>query len=80
MSQVIPIKSNTKHNNTCSMAFGRPSKHSDCPRCEELKAGSKPRNGWQKDYYAHKKRTEERYRKHTCNDSCSKPICTWGDW
>jgi hypothetical protein len=31
-----------KHNNTCTMAFGRTSKHSDCPRCEELKNGAAP--------------------------------------
>lgn len=33
----------TKHNDTCTMAFGRPSDHSDCPRCEELKNGAKAR-------------------------------------
>lgn len=36
----------TKHNSTCTMAFGKPSKHSDCPRCEELKQGAEPRKGW----------------------------------
>jgi hypothetical protein len=28
------------------MAFGKPSKHNDCPRCNELKAGAEPRKGW----------------------------------
>jgi hypothetical protein len=32
----------TKHNRTCTMSFGRTSKHLDCPRCEELKNGAKP--------------------------------------
>lgn len=31
-----------KHNSSCSMAFGKPSKHANCPRCEELKNGAKP--------------------------------------
>lgn len=34
---------NTKHNGTCTMAFGKPSKHDDCPRCNELKQGAEPR-------------------------------------
>lgn len=36
----------TRHNDKCSMAFGKPSKHTDCPRCEDLKAGAAPRKGW----------------------------------
>ena len=32
----------SKHNNTCTMAFGRKSKHDDCSRCNELKAGAEP--------------------------------------
>lgn len=32
----------TKHNDTCKMAFGRYSKHDNCPRCQELKAGAEP--------------------------------------
>jgi hypothetical protein len=36
----------TKHNDTCTMAFGRPSAHDNCPRCNELKQGAKPRKGW----------------------------------
>lgn len=33
----------TMHNETCKMAFGKPSAHSNCPRCEELKNGAKAR-------------------------------------
>jgi hypothetical protein len=36
----------TKHNETCKMAFGNPSQHDNCPRCNELKAGAAPRKGW----------------------------------
>lgn len=35
-----------KHNHTCTMAFGNPSNHNDCPRCNELKNGAAPRKGW----------------------------------
>lgn len=31
------------------MAFGRPSDHDNCPRCNELKAGAAPRKGWNAD-------------------------------
>lgn len=37
---------NTKHNDTCTMTFGRPSDHDNCPRCNELKAGAPARKGW----------------------------------
>jgi hypothetical protein len=36
----------TKHNDSCTMAFGKPSQHDDCPRCNELKEGAEPRKGW----------------------------------
>jgi hypothetical protein len=35
-----------KHNDSCTMAFGRHSLHDNCPRCNELKAGAAPRKGW----------------------------------
>ena len=47
-----------KHNETCKMAFGKPSKHNKCPRCEELKAGAEPRSGW--GLSAYQKRVNER--------------------
>lgn len=34
----------TMHNETCKMSFGKPSEHSNCPRCNELKQGAKSRN------------------------------------
>ena len=42
----------TKHSYNCKMAFGH--KDLTCPRCRELLAGSAPRDGWQKSYYAYK--------------------------
>ena len=38
--------SGTQHNDSCTMAFGRPSSHCNCPRCEELKLGASPRKAW----------------------------------
>jgi hypothetical protein len=38
------INNGTKHNDTCTMAFGNKSIHSNCPRCEELKTGAVARN------------------------------------
>ena len=47
-----------------------------CPRCDELRAGAAPKQGWGRssrfDGYA----TE----KHSCQESNCAPICTFGDW
>ena len=77
MQQVI-------HNHTCKMAFGRPSKHSNCPRCEELKQGSAPRKGWitatsiRKDLYS--KSISQQIREHSCLKSNCGPVCTAFEW
>lgn len=36
----------TKHNDSCTRAFSNLSPLGCCPRCDELRAGSKPRAGW----------------------------------
>jgi hypothetical protein len=36
----------TKHNDSCTRAFANLSPLGCCPRCDELRAGSKPRIGW----------------------------------
>jgi hypothetical protein len=36
----------TKHNDLCSMAFGRLSPFGCCPRCDELHNGAQARAGW----------------------------------
>lgn len=72
----------TKHKIDCNMSFGR--KDKTCPRCIELINGSKPRSGWQKDYYENKKRNKrimiEAIRKHDCKISNCMPVCTFGQW
>jgi hypothetical protein len=75
----------TKHSNQCTMAFGRYTKEVGvCARCEELKSGGKPRDGWQKQYYATKKKHEEQFNRelkaHNCTASKCGPVCTFGDW
>lgn len=46
-----------KHKDDCIMSFGR--KDPTCPRCQELIAGAPARAGWQKQYFAKKKRDDE---------------------
>ncbi len=68
------------HNDTCQMAFGRPSKHNNCPRCEELKTGAKPRKGWGNDKRDNERRQIAEIRAHDCKKSGCGPVCTFGDW
>ena len=73
-------KTMTQHNH--QVIFGR--KEADCPRCEELKNGAKPRDGWQKSYFVAKKRNEaariEAIRNHNCVESKCGTVCTAFDW
>jgi hypothetical protein len=67
----------TKH--TCNgsdgrpLPFGRKAPEGECPRCDELRNGAAPREGWQKDYYERKRRHEAQrsaaIRAHN-NDNC----------
>ena len=36
----------TQHNDACTRAFANLSPLGCCPRCDELRAGAKPRAGW----------------------------------
>ncbi len=36
----------TQHNDACTRAFANLSPAGCCPRCDELRAGAKPRAGW----------------------------------
>jgi hypothetical protein len=77
----------TKHSSNCTRVF----KHYDssCPRCQELMNGSKPRDGWQKQYYA-KKASDNAMREAAIqahfapNGPHAKglcgPVCTAFDW
>ena len=83
MAWKTKIQTGPVHNNSCRMAFGRPSKHSTCPRCEDLKQGAEPRKGWN----AHKIEAELRRRAaikfHYSSGECQKkcgPVCTAFDW
>lgn len=72
----------TQHNAGCQRVF----KNYDpnCPRCQELMAGAKPRQGWQGNYYRRKKQQDEQRTKaiysHNCINSGCGPVCTFGDW
>lgn len=69
----------TRHAETCTLRFGKPSAHDDCPRCNELKAGAAPRRSWgskARDVEAAQLRA---IRAHVHGPSCG-PVCTFGDW
>ena len=76
------MKTLTQHSTTCSRIF----KNYDesCPRCLELKNGSKPRDGWQKGYFTKKKENDERrlraIKTHNCDKSHCGPVCVAFDW
>lgn len=63
------------------MSFGRPTKlQGECPRCDELKSGAKPRSGWgdtKKKMYDQWKRNLD---SHNCEKAKCGPVCTYGDW
>ena len=71
-----------KHNYDCTRVFKNYDK--DCPRCQELAQGAKPRESWHKRYFDNKKKEEERFanalKNHDCKVSGCMPICTFGDW
>jgi len=68
----------TKHNGTCKMAFGKPSKHELCPRCNELKNGAEARTWSTKRTF--EKRAAAFRTNHNCKQSGCGAICTWGEW
>lgn len=72
---------NTKHNHP--IIFGR--READCPRCDELKAGAPPRDGWQKNYYARRAQFDaQRNAAIKVHDfaACAEKntVCTHFDW
>ena len=75
----------TKHNH--QVVFGR--KVDGCPRCDELKAGSPVRAGWQRDYFNRKGQQDEMDRKAIAahfapggphDRGLCGPVCTAFDW
>jgi len=72
-----------RHNGTCTMAFGRPSAHNGCPRCEELKTGAAPRKGWgsrRADDERHAQDVRAHFSSHRHVSGGCGPVCTFGEW
>lgn len=71
----------TKHSDSCTMAFGRPSKHATCPRCEELKGGATARKGYGWRNKEQEARTLRAIRSHDFA-ACQKQngCCTHFEW
>jgi hypothetical protein len=67
----------TKHSADCKMSFGR--KDANCPRCQELIAGDKPRAGWS-TFKSNDARRVADIRAHSCTASHCGVICTYGEW
>jgi len=72
----------TKHKDNCRRVFKQYDK--DCPRCQELMKGAKPRKGWQYDYFRRKKEEDKRrsedIRNHDCKKAGCGVVCTYGEW
>lgn len=77
----------TKHKADCQRIFKNYDKN--CPRCQELMAGAKPRMGWndaRRVYpFAPAGYTKEEYnckliKEHDCKKAGCGPVCTFGEW
>ena len=77
----------TKHATDCGRVFNR--YDAACPRCQELKAGAAPRQGWQGPYFSEKAHREAMWKRgldehFAPNGPHAKglcgPVCTFGDW
>lgn len=66
------------HSTECQKAFSR--LDDNCHRCAELKAGAKPRQGWQASYYASKSLEIDSIHNHDCKKSGCAPVCTFSEW
>ena len=71
----------TRHAADCKMVFGR--KDANCPRCQELMAGSKPRAGWigfkERDRRACIEIAAHFASHRHLSGGCG-PVCTFGEW
>lgn len=75
------MNATTKHNETCTMAFGRPSVHGLCPRCNELRNGAAARKGWGWSKKLNEARTLASITKHDFAACAAKNgCCTCFDW
>jgi hypothetical protein len=72
----------TKHNSLCSMAYGKLSPMGQCPRCDELAHGAKPRPApnWLRRPKVPESERIRAIRAHNCQASQCGPVCTAFDW
>jgi hypothetical protein len=68
----------TKHSADCKMVFGR--KDSNCPRCQELIAGSKPRTWAVSNDTKRCAGIRDHFRSHKHLSGGCGVICTFGEW
>lgn len=54
----------TQHNDSCTRAFANLSPAGCCPRCDELRNGSKPRAGWNDAKLAQEAQERDAIRRH----------------
>lgn len=66
----------TQH--THQVIFGR--KVDGCPRCEELKAGAVPVQGWGANKRSQEQKLLSAIRNHDCTKSRCGGVCTAFDW
>jgi hypothetical protein len=66
----------TPHNHP--VVFGR--RVQGCPRCDELKAGAAPVQGWGAKRKEDDAKRLQEIRNHDCKKSKCGPVCTFGDW
>jgi hypothetical protein len=68
-----------KHKSDCKRVFNR--YDATCPRCVELIAGAKPREGWGDRQRENDRRTLEAIRKHNFTE-CARVngVCTHFEW
>jgi len=68
----------TKHSAGCKMVFGR--KDPSCPRCQELLAGSKPRQWAISNDQRRCAEIKEHFASHKHLSGGCGPVCTFGEW
>lgn len=70
----------TRHGDRCSLAFGRLSPEGECARCDELRGGARPRQGWGARQRQQEEATLRAIRNHDCQQARCGPVCTAFDW
>jgi hypothetical protein len=68
----------TAHRDGCTRVFK--SYDLDCPRCQELASGAKPRRGWGDSKREFEAQSLRAIRTHDCKRAGCGLVCTFGDW